>query len=283
MRKINKKKRSFSIKKFFKKILVAMVLTVVFACVLFIIYAFREGIVQQKFDIAYRAYTNVVRFVGFKVPENIPVSGRVRTDLDEVKRALSLSDETVITRLNLQQMQENLKQLPWVKQATVVRKLPNILEIHLTEREPIALFQQKNHYHPIDEDGNLVLVDEGNTDEWIIIVGKNAPKQAPALIAALNHLTEQSGIDIKDRVMGAALIDERRWDLYIDDLVDGLVVELPEGDLAKSLNRLVELQKKHHILDKQIKKLDLRFEGKQYITPITRDSILKPISAKEKK
>ena len=280
MRKIKKKKQHFSFGKFFKKLALIAIALVLSCAVGLAVYAFHTHQLQDKVKDMENSWNNFMGDLGFKISDNtIMIKGREKTSAESIYKALAVPDDKVIMHLDLEKSQANLKALPWVKDASVIRQLPNNVKIIITERKAIALYQSGSNYYPIDEDGKLVHVDEGNVEELIIIVGKNAPQNTPALIKALNQHPV-----IRDRVMGATYIDSRRWRLYIDDLNHGIVVDLPEDtQLAKSLKRLEELNQKNKVLEKQIKRLDLRFEGKEYITPVSSDSILKPISGKGKK
>ncbi len=277
MRKIKTQRQRLSFKQFIRKLFYAFVLTVLLSFVLFIVWAFQSGWVQKKADEVNTAIHQTFGDAGFRLSDEILIHGRERTDLDSIQRALDIPKDRLTMTLDLSQMQERLQALPWVKEALVVRQLPDMLKIDLIERKPIALWQRGNTYYPVDEDGQTVLVlDEENAEELIIVVGKNAPRATPDLIQNLEKYPA-----LMARVMGAKYIDERRWSLYIDDLEKGLVVDLPDSDLAASFARLDRLEKQNNILEKQIRRLDLRFDDKVIIEPVDKDSILLPLSKKD--
>ena len=102
-----------------------------------------------------------------------------------------------------------------------------------------------------------------------VVVGKNAPRKAPELIKALKQFEM-----LYTRTISAVLISSRRWNLYIDDVENGIIVLLPDANLTETFKRLDNLQKENGILDKKIRKIDLRQEDKIIIKPDGEEAIL---------
>lgn len=277
MRKVAKTNVKEKIKKVLQKILFSIGVSAFICLVLFSVHAFRTGLVEKKVKEVNVFWWNSLQKIGFDLPvkNSVLVAGRERTEKDAVKKIIHKAADAVnyqILRLDLEQIQNELKSLPWVKQADVIRQLPDFLFVILKERKPIALFKNKNDFYPIDEDGTLVKEkDEENVEELIIIVGSGSVEKTPDLIKALNDFPK-----IKERVMGAKYIGNRRWQLYIDDLLNGIVVDLPDAPLEKSLKRLDEENTNKGILDKQVKRIDLRLNDRIITEPMNADSVLKP-------
>lgn len=277
MRKVAKTNVKEKIKKVLQKILFSIGVSAFICLVLFSVHAFRTGLVEKKVKEVNVFWWNSLQKIGFDLPvkNSVLVAGRERTEKDAVKKIIHKAADAVnyqILRLDLEQIQNELKSLPWVKQADVIRQLPDFLFVILKERKPIALFKNKNDFYPIDEDGTLVKEkDEENVEELIIIVGSGSVEKTPDLIKALNDFPK-----IKERVMGAKYIGNRRWQLYIDDLLNGIVVDLPDAPLSESLKRLDEENTNKGILDKQVKRIDLRLNDRIITEPMNADSVLKP-------
>ena len=282
MRKVAKTNVKEKIKKILRKVVLAICASALICLVLFGVHAYRSGAFQKKISDYQSAWNNWLVGRGFYISGegDIFISGRDRTDLDSVRKALAIPENGLITQLDLKDMHSRLRKLPWVKKASIKRQLPNVLYVILEERKPIALFKDKNNYYPIDEDGMIVHTKEdGNVEELIVIVGKGSVSQAPTLVKELEKYPQ-----IKERVMGAKLIGERRWQLFIDDLENGVVVDLPDVPLSEGLARLYTANNQNGILDKQAKRIDLRLNDRAVIVPLTSDSILRPLSSgKEKK
>src|ERR1700692_2894962 len=76
----------------------------------------------------------------------------------------------------LAQRQEQLKQIPWVESASVMRFVPNRLRIEIHERTPVAFARIGSHISLIDAGGTLMeLAPGGKQKYWFPgIAGMNA-------------------------------------------------------------------------------------------------------------
>ena len=63
---------------------------------------------------------------------------------------------------------------------------------------------------------------------------------------------------VRDRVVGAVRVGERRWNLRLDSGAD---VKLPEGDVTASIAILARLQAERGVLRLAAESFDLRGEG----------------------
>ena len=101
-----------------------------------------------------------------------------------------------------------------------------------------------------------------------LIVGDAAPAAASDLVAAM------AGSPIlKQRVVAAVRVAKRRWNLRFDS---GLEVLLPEGDVAPSWARLVEIVNGRRLLDSSIHTLDLRFGDRAVLRNQSAEDAQKP-------
>ena len=260
MRKINKKNtKSITIKAWLHRLWISFWILFFVCFSLFCIWSWKSGFVQKQFEKGKKEFNTLIENCGF-VLNDILIEGRKRTSKTEIKNALNLPVDNLITALDLKKMQENLAHLPWVKSVSVSRQLPNILFIRLEERTPIALWQNNKKYYPIDEDGNII--NASCEDNLLLLVGNGAPVKAYHFIQTLKQFKL-----LYERVVSAVLINDLRWNLYIDDIENGIIILLPDSDLNNALERLENLQKTENVLDKDISKIDLRFTDKTVIKP----------------
>ena len=271
MRTVSKKNtKSFSFKMWVRRIWIFFWILCFVCFSAFCIWGWHSGYIKEKYELFKKEYHETMGNAGF-VLNDILVKGRVRTERTDIRNALNLPIDNLILTFDLNQMQENLSKLPWVKYVSVTRQLPDILFIQLIERQPIALWQDGNDYFPLDEDGNIINTTCEECFDLPIIVGEKAPKATPAFIDTLKGFES-----IEKRLVSAAFINERRWNLYIDDIQNGIIVLLPESDLKASLKRLEDLQNKEKVFEKDIEKIDLRFADKIIIKPKSKDAITLP-------
>ena len=92
---------------------------------------------------------------GFRV-DDIFVEGRNRTPPEQLLAALAVKRGDAIFAVDLAQARRRLEQIPWVRSATVERRLPDQIHLLISERAPIALWQSKGRYFLVDADGQIV-------------------------------------------------------------------------------------------------------------------------------
>ena len=53
-------------------------------------------------------------------------------------------------------------------------------------------------------------------------------------------------------------VGNRRWSLILNDIDDGLIIELPESNISQALDRLIEMDDKEDLLKRDLKRIDVR-------------------------
>ncbi len=193
---------------------------------------------------------------GFALAD-VMVEGRIETDRNAILHALGVQRGDPILAVDLAEARERLEGLPWVSSAAVERRLPDILYIRLTERQPMAIWQHDRKFTVIDREGRPLadateMARRGNqrVDTLPHVVGANAPMQVSKLLAALDKVPS-----VREKVVAATWVGDRRWDLKLGNNV---VVKLPEGGMGVALRQLAELDASGRVLDRDIVAIDLR-------------------------
>lgn len=185
--------------------------------------------------------------------EQVNVEGRFRTKFEDINKAVAVEQGTPILEVDLQSQKEKIEKLPWVRDVMIERRLPNQILIRLTEKKPIAIWQNHQKYWPIDEKGQTIKDDKTVISNVLLVVGEDAPQYTPQLIEELNKYPL-----IAKRVLSAVRVGNRRWDLYLNDVENGLVVRLPETDIETALKRLQEFNETGQILERDLNVIDLK-------------------------
>ena len=188
--------------------------------------------------------------LGFKVNE-ILVVGRSETTQKELLAAVRLARGAPILAFDLQAAKKRIEALAWVKSASVERMLPDTVLLNVIERQPLALWQHKGDFALIDADGEVILrTGLERFSDLLLVVGPDAPQHAAELLRVL--ATEP---ELMTLVNAALRVGGRRWNLRLKGDID---VRLPEENPAAAWTRLAEYEKKHRVLERDIRILDLR-------------------------
>lgn len=218
-------------------------------CVIVIVgvVVFRYSVIEREIETRWLALT---KSAGFQL-EDVVVTGRQRTSTDAILDATGVAPGDSLLTFDLQDIQEKIKALPWVYDASVRREFPNTLTLGLVEREPLLLWQSQNQHHLIDQFGEVVpLSDLSSFSSLLVVSGEHAPEHAPKLMTVMDHYDA-----LKPIIRGAQYMRANRWDLY---LVHDICVKLPEENMEKAMARLVNLHEDGQLDSHEIMAIDLR-------------------------
>jgi cell division protein FtsQ len=145
----------------------------------------------------------------------------------------------------------------WVKDARVLRRLPDTLVIDIVERRPTALWQNKGQLALIDAEG--VVLDRVPIDrmpDLPLLIGPGANRQSRALHALMEPVPT-----LRPQLASATWVGRRRWDL---NFASGETIALPEGDklAAEAIQKFARLDKQTGLLGRGILRFDMRIAGK---------------------
>lgn len=187
---------------------------------------------------------------GFRV-EDISVVGRHQTASEEILTRINLKYKDPIFQYSPAEIRENLKQISWVKDAHVQRRLPRTVYIKIQERVPLAIWQHQQKHMLVDDEGVVISHDKLQHYKHLpVIVGTDAPLHVSEILTLLSKNPE-----IQSRVTAIVRVSGRRWNLKLDKTID---VKLPEKDMDKALENLKKLLKQEKINFKEVKAIDLR-------------------------
>ncbi len=185
------------------------------------------------------------------VIDDVLLEGRVHTPKRAVLRAVGVGRGHPILGLDPRRIARRVSAISWVESVVVERRLPDTLYVRIVEREPMALWQRKGRLALIDH-GGVVLTRRGlaKFGGLLTVVGGDAPRHTSALLTMIAH-----NPTLARRVRAAVRVGGRRWNLQFDNGID---VSLPQRDAAAAWARLGRLEKKHGLLGRDIKAIDLR-------------------------
>lgn len=217
-------------------------------------WAWMNGRAQAALVEAGQATVEAAAELGLRLRQ-VSVEGREHTRASEILAALDLPQGAPLLALDPTAARERLESLPWVKEASVERRLPDLVHVRLKERTPIALWDQGGgHFLLVDADGVAISDDLRGYADLPVISGAGAPKAAADLFTMLGGEPA-----LARRVRAAVRVGERRWNLWIDGVgADGLEVRLPETDPARALSRLARLDEREALLARDLRVIDLR-------------------------
>lgn len=213
---------------------------------------FHSKIGQNVIQATQNIYTYVKHKSGLYL-KTVIVDGHARTDIKEINKQIGLTQGMPILDVDLNFVQNQIQALPWVRSVSVERHLPSTIYIKIIEKTPIALWQHQKKYWPVDEDGKVIPDNKTSVGSVLLVVGNDALEYTPDLIQTLEQYPR-----IREKARSAVRVGNRRWSLILNDIDDGLVIELPESNIAQALDRLIEMDDQEDLLKRDLKRIDMR-------------------------
>ena len=233
---------------------------------LFIFIVFLTGVVflwkspfgQEMKSVVVKGYQVCAQKTNWQLKQ-VEVIGTKRTTKEAWSQVLNLESHQSMREVDLAQLRLNLLKLPWIKEVVVARYLPNKLRIDITEKTPIALWQNQGVYRPLDEYAKVVEDSTFVSDELILVVGGDAPEHTLDLLRALEKVPE-----IAPQIRSAARVEGRRWNLYT---TNGVKIFLPQTNIQQALIRLKNQNETDQLLKKEVESIDMRLDDRITLHP----------------
>lgn len=168
-----------------------------------------------------------------------------------IQQALGLHADQPIVSLDLDALRDRVQSVGWVKEARVVRLLPDTLIVEVKEHDRLAVWQVDGQIKVIDAAGRVIEgADARRYPALPLVVGRGADGAAGDILPLLAQRPRLMG-----RIDALVRVDERRWDLR---LKDGGLIQLPAVEQEAALIRLDALDQRERLLDLGFARVDLR-------------------------
>ena len=235
--------------------LAVLILTFLIAAMVIVL---KNDLVNKKIDEVQDLVLDYVGKNGFSL-QDIILTGRNRTTLVEVQQALGLKRGDNLLKLDIRKIKQNLETLPWVRDVEVRASFfPNVLKIEIKEKEVLAIWQLNEKFYPLDMDGYVIEADYRPIKPMLLVVGEGA---AENILPFLKMVAEVDKSYLS-RIKVANYISQRRWNIILDDIRNGITIKLPEENVEQAWKKLLKLDNKKGILKRKLTIIDLRLEGK---------------------
>ena len=197
----------------------------------------------------HRACDALTGRVGLRI-SSVALSGENQLSRAEILDLAGVDTRSSLPCLDAADAREALLRNPWIAEATVLKLYPGRLQISVTERTPIALWQKDGAVSVISGDGTVLEAFTGRFADLPLVVGAGAEKEAQAFLDVVGRYPL-----IENNFESAVLVAKRRWNLR---LKSGLDVRLPDTEVEQALQELVALDRDKKILSRDITAIDLR-------------------------
>lgn len=154
--------------------------------------------------------------------------------------------------LDLDAMQDAVRTLDAVEEASLRVRPGGVLDIRVTERVPIFVWRSGEDLLLIDASGHPVTTVEARADrgDLPLLSGIGADRAAPEAL----EIIHASG-PILPRLRGLVRIGERRWDVVLDE---GQKIRLPELRPVQALEQVLAVDEAQDLFARDVILVDMR-------------------------
>ena len=165
----------------------------------------------------------------------VAITGYRFTADGDIFDAIDLEHARTLLSFDSRAAQGRIEALPWVDTASIERILPDRIEVRITERTPIAVWQRVEGLFLIDVTGRVLAAVPGNRVPPLPrISGEGAAEAAAGLLRVLAAYPA-----VFRELTLAERVGERRWTLW---LADGGSILLPATGETAALVRAVAIR-----------------------------------------
>jgi len=157
--------------------------------------------------------------------KTVAIKGNSFLSEEEVMGVTPFEEQTNIWTINLKTIESDIAKLPVVSSVNVQRKLPNTVEIDLTEHKRVGYLSVDKKYHPIIGDGTTLEGLEKPAGDAPLLVDFTEEEQLKSMTNELNDLPKNI-LHIISEIHWVPTKDNKdKIYLYMNDglLVDGTI------------------------------------------------------------
>jgi cell division protein FtsQ len=187
---------------------------------------------------------------GFRL-KTIEVQGASPMATADIVKAAGVYQNEPLLGLDLTTLRKNVEQVGWVKEARVVRLLPDTLVVSVVEHRQLAVWQHAGRQFVIDDHGQVIKeADPARFAKLPLVVGEGAASHAPEILPVIAQRPRLIG-----QMDALVRVDDRRWDIRMRD---GSLIQLPADGVDGALMQLERLDQRSRILELGFDRIDLR-------------------------
>jgi len=200
---------------------------------------------------------------GFQI-RHVDISGTHEMTRLQVYEAVLTGPENALLSTDLAAIRQRLLAMPWVADASVSRRLPDTLMVHIEERQPVALWQHQGRFRLIDIKGQvLAKTDLARFSALPLVFGEGANRRVREML----QLSAAAG-GISDQIEAGVLIGGRRWNIHFKSGETLALPDTPAGAKAAML-RFAKLESdlsdNQKLLGGPYERFDMRVPGQMTI------------------
>ena len=229
---------------------------------------FKRGTVIMLVIVFIAAAVLGVKFLNrqFSIKEII-VSGNYHLDRDDIVKSINIRKGDQLLNVQFKDIDETLRQNPWIKNVSLKKQLPGTLLIDIKEAVPKALLRIKKKLYLIGRDGGILERINGDSMLFLPVINEISQKNRKGISEALklvdvlmkrNVFADRESVEIGLASYG------------LNMSIDGELIKVGYGKYSEKYDRWIELEPEIRKKNVPIKYVDIRFKDAVIVKPLKR-------------
>src|SRR5580704_1578242 len=205
--------------------------------------------------------------------DNIEVTGMQNVTKSQIMEVLGADIGRNIFFIPLAQQKAQLEQIPWVESASVMRFVPNRLQVQIHERTPVAFARVGPRMSLIDAGGTLVELTAKRKYSFPVILGMNPGEplstRAPRMKAYAEMVSEldSGGAHYSQDLSEVDLSDLEDVKVRVNDPAGDVLVHLGSSDYLRRYKIYVAHAQGWRQQFQKLESVDLRYDNQIIVNP----------------
>ncbi len=222
--------------------------------------------------------------------DNIEIMGTQNVSKAQIMEVMGADIGRNIFFIPLAQQKEQLEQIPWVESASVMRFVPNRLQVQIHERTPVAFARVGPRIFLIDTGGTLMELPPKRKYSFPVILGMNASEplstRAPRMKVYAQMVRELNagGARYTQDLSEVDLSDLEDVKVRVNDQAGYVLVHLGSSDFLERYKIYVAHAQGWRQQFQRLDSVDLRYENQIIVNPdvphATNEKALNPAAVK---
>ena len=205
--------------------------------------------------------------------DNIEVTGNENVTKAQIMEVMGSDIGRNIFFVPLAQQKAQLEQIPWVESASVMRFVPNRLQVEIHERTPVAFARVGPRIFLIDADGTLMELPQKHKYSFPVILGMNPGEPLSTRLPrmkAYDDLVQQldsGGAHYSQDLSEVDLSDLENLKVRVNDPQGDVLVELGSSDFQKRYKTYVSHVQEWRQQFQKLESVNLRYDNQVIVNP----------------
>ena len=205
--------------------------------------------------------------------DDIDVAGMQNVTKAQIMEVMGADIGRNIFFIPLSQQKAQLEQIPWVESASVMRFVPNRLQVEIHERTPVAFARVGPRIFLVDAGGTLMELPQKHKYSFPVILGMNPGEPLSTRVPrmkAYNQLVQDldsGGARYSQDLSEVDLSDLENLKVRVNDPQGDVLVELGSSDYLKRYKTYVSHVQEWRQQFQKLESVNLRYDNQVIVNP----------------